>query len=124
MKLLNQLHSALFGLIVTAAFVIASASASSSPQLHHPSHYQVNRSLLENGYPAFKTFKGQMHSGLIPAISLKDANGNVKENVDDYSSYFFWLFRPDGGDDSEGKPESFRDDTLLIWLNGELHSCT
>lgn len=59
-----------------------------------------------------------MHAGLIPAVSLDDK----KKDVDDYSEYFFWLFRPDGdGDGEKGKPESFRDDTLLIWLNGKVY---
>lgn len=92
-----------------------------SPQLHHQSHYEVNRSLLEKGYPAYKSFKGSMHAGLIPAVSLVDENGNAKEDVTDYSEYFFWLFRPDVDEAEEkGKAESFRDDTLLIWLNGKL----
>ena len=61
-----------------------------------------------------------MHSGLIPAISLVDEDGNATENIDDHSSYFFWLFRPDRDDEvDKGIPESFRDDTLLIWLNGK-----
>jgi hypothetical protein len=56
-----------------------------------------------------------MHSGLIPAVSLE-------VDTEDYSEYFFWLFRPEinGGVEDEGRPESFRDDTLLIWLNGEI----
>ena len=91
-----------------------------SPKLHHHSHYEVDRSLLEKGYPAYKSFKGFMHAGLIPAVSLVEENGNSKEDVNDYSEYFFWLFRPDVDDsDVKGKPESFRDDTLLIWLNGK-----
>jgi carboxypeptidase C (cathepsin A) len=96
-----------------ASITLLMAITSASPQLHHPTHYEVDRHLLEKGYPAFKSFKGSMHAGLIPAVSLDDK----KKDVDDYSEYFFWLFRPDG-DGEKGKPESFRDDTLLIWLNG------
>lgn len=63
-----------------------------------------------------------MYAGLIPAVSLVDDDGNERD-VNDYSSYFFWLFQPDAPGDSlkEDEPESFRDDTLLIWLNGEVH---
>jgi carboxypeptidase D len=95
---------------ISIALTLAITSA--TPQLHHPSHYEVNRHLLEKNYPAFKTFKGSMYSGLIPAVS-------VEEDTEDFSEYFFWLFRPEVDTvEDEGKPESFRDDTLLIWLNG------
>jgi len=61
-----------------------------------------------------------MYSGLVPAISLEDEDGKKKKDVDDYSEYFFWMFRPDAKEHSskKGEPESFRDDTLLVWLNG------
>jgi hypothetical protein len=113
-----QLRSVCLTLIVISSSL---TPIKATPKLHSPSHYEVKRSLLEKNYPAFKTFKGSMHSGLIPAISLVDKDGNEKRGVDDYSEYFFWLFRPDGEEieDGERKPESFRDDTLLIWLNGE-----
>ena len=98
--------------ITSIALVMAMTSA--TPQLHHHSHYEVDRHLLEKGYSAFKSFKGSMHAGLLPAA-------DIKKNADDFSEYFFWLFRPDGDDGEEkGKPESFRDDTLLIWLNGKI----
>eukprot|EP00804_Cyclotella_cryptica_P027686 CCRYP_010298-RB/>CCRYP_010298-RB protein AED:0.04 eAED:0.04 QI:231/0.75/0.8/1/0.75/0.8/5/491/633 len=98
---------------------IEASAASAPPHLHHSSRYEVKRSLLEKGYPAFKTFHGSMHAGLIPAVSLVDDDGNERD-VDDYSSYFFWLFLPDvpGNAPNQSEPESFRDDTLLIWLNG------
>ena len=63
-----------------------------------------------------------MYSGLVPAISLEDEDGKKKKDVDDYSEYFFWMFRPDAKEHSskKGEPESFRDDTLLVWLNGKM----
>ena len=65
-----------------------------------------------------------MYSGLIPAISLEDEDGKQKNDANDYSEYFFWMFRPDAKEQSskskKGEPESFRDDTLLVWLNGTM----
>lgn len=89
-------------------------------QLKDASQYQVNRQSLEKSYPAYKSFKGQMHAGLMPA-ALRDDENAIN---DDYSSYFFWLFRPDVVDSSSDAStkketaETFRNDTLLIWFNG------
>ena len=89
-------------------------------QLKDASQYQVNRQSLEKSYPAYKSFKGLMHAGLIPA-ALRDDDNAIN---DDYSSYFFWLFRPDAVDSSSDTStkketaETFRNDTLLIWFNG------
>mmetsp|Transcript_25563 Transcript_25563/g.54284 ORF Transcript_25563/g.54284 Transcript_25563/m.54284 type:complete len:611 (-) Transcript_25563:74-1906(-) len=72
----------------------------------------VKQELLEKNYPGYKEYNGEMHAGLMPAA-------NLDQDPDDYSSYFFWLFQPDAdvmaNDDTV---ESFRDDTLVIWLNG------
>ena len=76
---------------------------------------EVTRSLLEKNYPVFKSFNGTMHAGLMPAALVDGTH-----DLDDFSSYFFWLFQPDANtaaDDKE-KVESFRDDALVIWLNG------
>lgn len=51
---------------------------------------KVKRHLLEKHHPAFKTFKGDMHAGLIPAVL--DSAGS---RSDDFSSYMFWMFQPD-----------------------------
>ena len=90
-------------------------------QLKDASQYLVNRQSLEKSYPAYKSFKGLMHAGLMPA-ALRDDENAIN---DDYSSYFFWLFRPDvmdsSGSDTATKKESaetFRNDTLLVWFNG------
>lgn len=82
-------------------------------KLKDSAQYAVKRKLLEKSYPAFKSFKGLMYSGLMPAAKLDSNN-------DDFSSYFFVLLRPDGKNDEpqDRTDETFRDDTLLIWLNG------
>ena len=80
--------------------------------LPKPDDLIVKRNLLEQNYPAFSTFNGTMHSGLMPAAVMDD-------EPEDYSSYFFWLFQPDvDADSNDDEAESFRDDTLVIWLNG------
>ena len=74
----------------------SSASSDSSEQipneLPHRSDLEVNRNLLEDAYPAFKTFKGDMHAGMIPAVLFDNDDSS---NSEDYSSYMFWLFQPD-----------------------------
>jgi hypothetical protein len=82
------------------------------------SDYAVRRDLLELSYPAYKSFRGLMHSGLMPATAVIDDKSIGR---DDFSSYFFVLLRPDGdesNDAEERTDETFRNDTLLIWLNG------
>ena len=80
------------------------------------SEYAVNRDLLQKSYPAFESFTGEMYAGLMPAALLDT-------DTTDFSDYFFWLFLPEeeevvDSDDGETTVESFRNDTLLIWLNG------
>ena len=86
--------------------------------LKDASDYAVKRDLLERRYPAYKSFRGLMHSGLMPAATMDDQSSGH----DVSSSYFFVLLRPDAdasNDAAEGrKDETFRNDTLLIWLNG------
>jgi carboxypeptidase C (cathepsin A) len=87
-------------------------------QLQDVADYEVNRALLEKSYPAFKSFHGSMHAGLMPAAIVDDENGS---DASDFSSYFFVLFRPDSGESiraDEQTVEAFRNDTLLVWLNG------
>jgi len=102
---------------ILAATIVTCAQAF---QLKDASQYEVNRQSLEKSYPAYKSFKGLMHAGLMPAALRDDENATN----DDYSSYFFWLFRPDvvdGSSDTSIKKETaetFRNDTLLIWFNG------
>jgi len=78
-------------------------------QLQDIADYEVNRALLEKSYPAFKSFHGSMHAGLMPAAIFDDEN---ESDASDFSSYFFMLYRPDSGE------SIFRNDTLLVWLNG------
>jgi carboxypeptidase C (cathepsin A) len=80
-------------------------------QLQDVADYEVNRALLEKSYPAFKSFHGSMHAGLIPAAIVDDEN---ESDASDFSSYFFVLFLPDTGESLH----AFRNDTLLVWLNG------
>ena len=80
------------------------------------SEYSVKRDLLQKSYPAFESFTGEMYAGLMPAALLDT-------DTTDFSDYFFWLFLPEeeevvDSDDGETTVESFRNDTLLIWLNG------
>ena len=80
------------------------------------SEYAVKRDLLQKSYPAFSSFTGEMYAGLMPAALLDT-------DTTDFSDYFFWLFLPEeeevvDSDDGETTVESFRNDTLLIWLNG------
>lgn len=75
--------------------------------------YEVKRHILEERYPAYKSFHGMMHSGMMPAKKIY----NEIADDDEFSSYFFWLLRPDA-DDAEQSTNGFRNDTLLIWLNG------
>ena len=114
------LPSLLLSLGLTAAVVQASF------QLKDATDYEVNRKLLERNYPAFETFHGSMHAGLMPAALINDdddvASGHDDDD-DDYSSYFFWLFQPlvdenDVNDTTTTTTTEFRNDTLLIWFNG------
>jgi len=55
---------------------------------------------LEEIEPAFATFQGQMHAGLL----------SITENIEeDNGKLMFWMFEPD-------KPKV--DDSLVIWMNG------
>ncbi len=89
--------------------------AADSIQLKDAAEYEVKRELLEGSYPAYKSFKGDMHAGLMPAALIDD-----KDLAEDFSSYFFWLFQPHHEEESanEDAVEAFRNDTLLIWFNG------
>lgn len=83
-------------------------------QLKDAADYEVKRDLLETSYPVWKSFRGGMHSGIIPAALSGDEKSSSSSGSDDYSSYFFVLFQPD----VESSDSGFRDDTLLVWLNG------
>lgn len=98
--------------VIAAAIDISSARAF---KLKEAADYEVKRDLLEKSYPAYKSFHGAMHAGLMPAAFVDDESA-----ADDYSSYFFWLFRPDveSSDTDEVTDETFRNDTLLLWFNG------
>jgi len=116
------LPSLLLSLGLTAAVVQASF------QLKDATDYEVNRKLLERNYPAFETFHGSMHAGLMPAALTNDDDDDAighDDDDDDYSSYFFWLFQPHVDDNSDEDDDvdtttnaEFRNDTLLIWFNG------
>ena len=96
---------------ITSSITIRSAIAF---QLKDATEYEVKRELLEESYPAYKSFKGDMHAGLMPAAFVDD-----KDAAEDFSSYFFWLFQPHGkGNANEDAVEAFRNDTLLVWFNG------
>ena len=89
-----------------------------------PHDFEVSRNRLEEKYPVFQSFDGEMHAGLLPAAIVDKTKKDGKDN-NDYSSYFFWLFQPNADSLSKGRDneenltdESFRDDTLVIWLNG------
>jgi len=95
-------------------FTVAAATTNSRGveaqiELPRQDDLKVKRHLLEKHHPAFKTFKGDMHAGLIPAV-LDSADSSS----DDFSSYMFWMFQPD----VDASTETFRSDTLVIWLNG------
>ena len=81
MSLPHRLGLALCGTFAAASLLttIEASTASARPQLHHSSRYEVKRSLLDKGYPAFKSFHGSMYAGLIPAVSLVDADGNERD---------------------------------------------
>ena len=100
-----------FGVIATAI----GCDVAKGIKLKDAADYAVKRGLLERSYPAYKSFRGLMHSGLMPAAIIDD-----KSSYNDFSSYFFMLLRPDGesSDADERTDETFRNDTLLIWLNG------
>jgi carboxypeptidase C (cathepsin A) len=86
-------------------------------QLQDVADYEVNRALLEKSYPAFKSFHGSMHAGLMPAAIVGDKKN--ESDPSDFSSYFFVLFRPDNGESIHADEQTvFRNDTLLVWLNG------
>mmetsp|Transcript_10256 Transcript_10256/g.22808 ORF Transcript_10256/g.22808 Transcript_10256/m.22808 type:complete len:613 (-) Transcript_10256:224-2062(-) len=99
--------------VIAAALGISTTKAF---QLKDRADYEVKRDLLEKSYPAYESFHGAMHAGLMPAALMDD-----KSAADDFSSYFFWLFQPDveaSSDTDEQTDESFRNDTLIIWFNG------
>lgn len=100
--------------ILLLYFFIWLSGAATALRLKDESHYEVKRDVLEEKYPAFKTFRGTMHSGMMPAIIIDD-DENMDE--DEYSTYFFWLLRPKD-EDTDESVNSFRNDTLVIWLNG------
>lgn len=83
-------------------------------KLNDASDYEVRRGLLEERYPAFQSFRGLMHAGMMPAgINDEDTDD------DEFSSYFFWLLRPyEDTTTSDQSSTIFRNDTLLVWLNG------
>ena len=86
-------------------------SATATPKLKDAAEYVVKRDVLEKAYPAFKSFRGMMHAGMMPARILDN-----ETNDGEFSSYFFWLLRPHV--DATEPDTAFRNDTLLIWLNG------
>mmetsp|Transcript_8724 Transcript_8724/g.15312 ORF Transcript_8724/g.15312 Transcript_8724/m.15312 type:complete len:604 (+) Transcript_8724:262-2073(+) len=89
--------------------VIAAAignSVTGAFTLKDSADYEVKRDLLETRYPAYKSFHGSMHAGLMPAT--------LSNNTSESSSYFFWMFRPD----VDSSDTDFRNDTLLVWFNG------
>ena len=63
-------------------------SAAGAFHLKDAADFEVNRPLLEKAYPAYATFQGRMHAGLMPAALPNDPEAAGG----DYSSYFFWLF--------------------------------
>lgn len=76
-------------------FTVAAATTNSRGvqaqiELPRQDDLKVKRHLLEKQHPAFKTFKGDMFAGLIPAV-LDSADSSS----DDFSSYMFWMFQPD-----------------------------
>jgi carboxypeptidase C (cathepsin A) len=99
--------------VVMAVITNNSINTQAYQLLKDVSEYAVKRDLLQKSYPAFESFTGEMYAGLMPAALLDT-------DTTDFSDYFFWLFLPEGdsSDDGETTVESFRNDTLLIWLNG------
>ena len=85
--------------------------AMAATKLKDAAEYAVKRDVLEGTYPAFKSFRGMMHAGMMPAGII-----NNETNDGEFSSYFFWLLRPHV--DATEPDTAFRNDTLLIWLNG------
>ena len=100
-----------FGVIATSI----GCGVAKGIKLKDAADYAIKRDLLERSYPAYKSFRGLMHSGLMPAAIIDD-----KSSYNDFSSYFFVLLRPDGecSEADERTDETFRNDTLVIWLNG------
>ena len=88
------------------------AATATALKLKDAADYEVKRDFLEERYPAFKSFHGTMHAGMMPAGIIDNETGD-----DEFSSYFFWLLRPDV-DANDQSASQFRNDTLLIWLNG------
>jgi hypothetical protein len=70
-------------------------------KLKDASDFAVDRDLLERGYPAYKSFRGLMHSELMPVATMDDRGGGD----DDISSYFFVLLRPDVGEGDDHPDE-------------------
>lgn len=106
-----QLHLRLFPVYLLATL------ATAAPKLKDAADYLVKREILEEKYPAFKSFRGVMHAGMMPAGIIDDETDD-----DEFSSYFFWLLRPrvDATEPEQiaDSASAFRNDTLLIWLNG------
>ena len=76
-------------------FTVAAATTNSRGvqaqiKLPRQDNLKVKRHILEKHHPAFKTFKGDMHAGLIPVV-LDSADSST----DDFSAYMFWMFQPD-----------------------------
>jgi hypothetical protein len=105
--------------------VINNERTKKKPASSSSDRYLVSRDVLQSKYPVFESFNGTMHSGLLPAAFVDDAtlfgvddeSGTKKDGAaleeEDYSSYFFWLFQPDGESGDRDEVESFRDDTLV-----------
>lgn len=103
---------------VSAIAAVVAIGFAEAFQLKDAAEYEVKRDLLEQGYPVYNSFRGRMHAGLMPAALTSDTTSALSS--EDYSSYFFVLYRPDadGSTSGEQTPENFRDDTLIVWFNG------
>ena len=113
----NMKSLQLLPLIATAATAAAASHGIVHPKLPHRSDLKVKRHLLEEVYPAFETFNGDMHSGMIPAVFLDDETSNS----DDFSSYMFWLFQPDADAANEVSYSSAFNIVLALQLHYRYH---
>ena len=71
-KSMPALRTTLGAIVATAATNLGVASAF---KLKDAAEYEVKRDLLEKSYPAFKSFKGLMHAGMVPAALVDVAPG-------------------------------------------------